>query len=254
MHPVVEFCEFFRRLDMKVSNKVWPLYHFLRNPIGDWFYWIFQRLYWLTVSGGKVQLQYMARVSNGILAGPCVIGSRSTLVGVTLGENSYVSGSSHIQFAKIGRYCSIGPESRIGLGRHPSRGFISTHPAFFSRAKQCGVSYVDGDLFDEFGEVKIGNDVWIGAGVIISDGVTIGDGAIVAAGSVVVADVSPYHVVGGVPARTIRVRYSDEEISMLIRFAWWNRSADWLRSNAALFADEQRFFEFLKRESVNQSA
>lgn len=55
----------------------------------------------------------------------------------------------------------------------------------------------------------IGDDVFIGARAIISKGVTIGDGAIVAAGSVVVSEVSPRSVVGGNPARQLRILDAD---------------------------------------------
>ena len=55
-------------------------------------------------------------------------------------------------------------------------------------------------------KVTIGDDVWIGARAIILPGVTIGQGSIVAAGSVVTKDVEPFSVVGGNPARVIKVR------------------------------------------------
>ena len=58
----------------------------------------------------------------------------------------------------------------------------------------------------------IGDDVWIGASCIIMAGVRIGDGAIVAAGSVVTKNVDPYFIYGGVPARKIKKRFSDEEV------------------------------------------
>jgi acetyltransferase-like isoleucine patch superfamily enzyme len=54
--------------------------------------------------------------------------------------------------------------------------------------------------------VNIGKDVWIGANCIITPGVTIGEGAVVAAGSVVTKDVISNAVVGGVPAKLIRMR------------------------------------------------
>ncbi|MDE5901508.1 MAG: CatB-related O-acetyltransferase [Muribaculaceae bacterium] len=61
-------------------------------------------------------------------------------------------------------------------------------------------------------ETIVGKDVWIGAHSIIMVGVKIGNGAIVAAGSVVTKDVEPYAIVGGVPAKIIRYRFSPPEI------------------------------------------
>ena len=57
----------------------------------------------------------------------------------------------------------------------------------------------------------IEDDVWIGARVIIIHGVSIGRGSIIAAGSVVTKDVAPYSIVGGVPARLIKMRFNKKE-------------------------------------------
>lgn len=54
--------------------------------------------------------------------------------------------------------------------------------------------------------ISISQDVWIGGNVIILPGVNVGEGAVIAAGSVVTKDVAPWTIVGGVPARTIKVR------------------------------------------------
>jgi acetyltransferase-like isoleucine patch superfamily enzyme len=55
-------------------------------------------------------------------------------------------------------------------------------------------------------KITIEKDVWIGAQVIVLPGVKIGEGAIVAAGAVVTKDVPPFGIVGGVPAKVIRMR------------------------------------------------
>jgi chloramphenicol O-acetyltransferase type B len=68
----------------------------------------------------------------------------------------------------------------------------------------------------------IGNDVWIGRGALILSGVSVGDGAVVGAGSVVSADVAPYSIVAGNPARHLRFRCDESERAALLRIAWWD--------------------------------
>ena len=70
--------------------------------------------------------------------------------------------------------------------------------------------------WDNKGDIIVGNDVWIGYEAIIMAGVTIGDGAIIGTRAVVTKDVLPYTIVGGIPAKPIRTRYSEETISALL--------------------------------------
>ena len=72
------------------------------------------------------------------------------------------------------------------------------------------------------GDTVVGNDVWLGYQALVLPGVTIGHGAIVAAASVVAADVPPYAIVGGNPARVVRRRYEDHDVERLLRAAWWD--------------------------------
>ena len=67
------------------------------------------------------------------------------------------------------------------------------------------------------GDTVVGNDVWLGYRSLVMPGMTIGDGAIVAAGSVVAADVPPYAIAGGNPARVLRMRYDDADVDRLLR-------------------------------------
>lgn len=156
----------------------------------------------------------------------------------------YVADDTKISRATIGKFCSIGPNVRIGLGLHPTN-LISTFPAFYSTRRQCQITFTDTNFYNEIGAVKIGNDVWIGCNSLIMDNITIGDGAIIAAGSVVTRNVEPYSVVGGVPARLIKKRFSDHEIKTLMEFRWWDREIEWIKSNMILFHDPVKFFHLI---------
>lgn len=72
------------------------------------------------------------------------------------------------------------------------------------------------------GNTTIGNDVWLGNDVTVMPGVTIGDGAIIAAKSLVVKDVEPYSIVGGNPGKLIKMRFTPEEINILLEAKWWD--------------------------------
>ncbi|OYU80792.1 MAG: hypothetical protein CFE23_07435 [Flavobacterium sp. BFFFF1] len=72
----------------------------------------------------------------------------------------------------------------------------------------------------------MGNDVWLGSNVVVRRGVTIGDGAIVGANSFVNKDVKPFEIVGGIPARTIKMRFTDDKIRMIQESKWWEKNLE----------------------------
>ncbi len=173
--------------------------------------------------------------------GPVHIYENVVLKNCHVDRHTYFARNSRLTNCTVGAFCSVGPELLAGLGEHPSRNFVSTHPAFYSLQNSSQISFTDHVLFSEFRPITIGNDVWIGSRVIILDGVTIGDGAIIAAGAVVTEDVDPYSIVGGIPAREIRKRFTEDQIRFLMNLQWWSKSDEWIKSNAHLFDDIEKF-------------
>lgn len=186
-------------------------------------------------------------ITNSKIGFKTKIGKQSFLINTTLGEYSYLAGFNSIMNATIRMFCSIGENVKIGLGKHPTSIFISTSPVFYSPVGQCGESFSDQYYFDETGIDNIGNDVWIDANSVILDNVNIGNGAIVAAGSVVTKDVEPYAIVGGIPAKVIRYRFSTETITFINKSEWWNFDETILRSNFKSFHTIDNFSSFLER-------
>lgn len=96
---------------------------------------------------------------------------------------------------KIGAFCSIAPNVKIGLMNHPME-YVSTHPFLYYKDR----GFVTEDIqIPQKSAPIIDDDVWIGTNVVILPGVHIGQGAIIGAGAVVTKDVPPYACVGGVP-------------------------------------------------------
>ena len=174
-----------------------------------------------------------------------------TFLNSQIGYASYVSNDSFIKNAVIGRYCCIAPRVITVVGNHPTRDFVSVHPAFFSTMKQVGFTYVSENRFNDFNyidaekkiSVEIGNDVWIGDSVRILEGVKIGNGAVVAAGAIVIQNVPSYAIVGGIPARIIRYRFSNQIIQKLEDLKWWDKDQNWIKSHADLFDNVEKLLE-----------
>lgn len=182
------------------------------------------------------------------------VGANSKICSCSIGNGTYIGKNCDLVQVKIGKFCSIGSFIRNTTGRHPTKIFVSTHPAFFSKGKAASFTFSEKQYFDELQYnsdnflVTIGNDVWIGDNVIIMDGITIGDGAIIGSGSVVTKDIEPYSINVGVPAKKIRSRFNDEEISWLLKFKWWNRDFEWIKTNSKFFHDINYFIKNFKNE------
>lgn len=111
----------------------------------------------------------------------------------------------------IGNYCSIAQQVAFIVASEHSLNTITTYPF---KVKILGLKNGEASFK---GDIVVRDDVWIGYGSTILSGVTIGQGAVVAAGSVVTKNVPPYAIVGGVPAKVIKYRFSDEIIEKMLK-------------------------------------
>ena len=132
----------------------------------------------------------------------------------------------------IGKFCSIACGARfIFNSANHAMTSLSTYPfpLFFVDwgLERKNVT----DSWDNKGDIVIGNDVWIGYEAVIMAGVSVGDGAIIGTRALVTKDVPPYTIVGGVPAKAIRKRFSEETISSLLEIKWWNWSKERIAEN-----------------------
>ncbi|REE73006.1 maltose O-acetyltransferase [Rhodococcus wratislaviensis] len=146
---------------------------------------------------GKVEVGANLRLGRGALI--------SSMHGLSIGNSVAVGQGTIIEVdGSIGDYCLMGRRVQIiGRADHASNEI----------GVPMALSTWVGDrsqIADD--TVRIGRDVWIGAGAIILGGVNVGDCAIVAAGAVVTRSVEPFAIVGGNPARQIKMRFANEAV------------------------------------------
>ena len=132
----------------------------------------------------------------------------------------------------IGKFCSIacGVKFLFNCANHTLKSLSTyTFPLFYEdwELEKSNVA----SAWDNKGDIVIGNDVWIGFEAVILAGVKIGDGAIIGTRAVVTKDVPPYSIVGGIPAKVIRKRYSPDIIEQLLSLRWWDWTKDKIKRN-----------------------
>ncbi|MEL7122119.1 MAG: CatB-related O-acetyltransferase [Bacteroidota bacterium] len=159
-----------------------------------------------------------------------------------IGKGTYISQNAYVSLAKIGRFCSIGPNLICGWGIHPTQA-LSTSPSFYSVNSPNGLSLSEKNKVIERKIIEIGNDVFIGMNVTILDGITIGDGAIIGAGAIVSKDIPPYAIAVGAPIQIIRYRFSESEIKKFLKIQWWNFEPSELKEVEKHFFEINKFIE-----------
>ncbi len=187
---------------------------------------------------------------------------------IIVGDHSYYSGYYHkhsfeecvrylnperddVDKLVIGRYCSIGSGAVFMMAGNQGHqhSWISTYP-FFYHNSDAFEGAIDG--FERSGDTVIGNDVWIGTEAMIMSGVTIGDGAIIASRAVVTKDVAPYSIVGSNPAKLIRYRFGEDEITKLLAMQWWHWKDEHIKNAMKLLcsSDIEGLYQYWRRHVV----
>lgn len=176
------------------------------------------------------------------------------LFNVKMGDYSSVGINSQVSNAVVGRFTVIARDVYVSVGAHPTN-YLTAHSIFYKNDPWgFHPEWVKETDFNEYPICHIGNDVWIGTRAIIMDGVNIGDGAIVAAGAVVTKDVPPFAVVGGIPAKVIKYRFSQEIIDRLLEVKWWDLPDEKISEIVELFHISNPTLEDVNKLALHKNA
>lgn len=178
-------------------------------------------------------------IRNSVIDRTSTVESGCNIVSVNMDRYSFCGYDCEIVNADIGAFCSIANDVKIGGAMHPME-WASTSPVFYKGRDSVSKKFSEYDRPKD-NRTIIGNDVWIGSGAFIKQGATIGDGAVIGMGAVVTKDVPPYAIVGGNPAKLIRMRFDDTIIKRMIQSEWWKLSDEVLLEVAQYIKEPEVF-------------
>ncbi|KAF9114340.1 hypothetical protein BGX27_011160 [Mortierella sp. AM989] len=196
-HPELDHSQKQRMLDAKVYNPSDPLLVYERARARD-----LMRVYNSSTANTPEELvkrqSILHLLTRGKMGTGCWIEPPFNCdygCNITMGNNVYMNFNCVVLdcgYVDIGDNVFFAPNVQVFGAAHP------INPLTRSKGVEFGMP------------IKIGNDVWVGGGAIICPGVTIGDGVTIGAGSVVTKNVPPYTVVGGNPAKILKVLDREE--------------------------------------------
>jgi acetyltransferase-like isoleucine patch superfamily enzyme len=157
--------------------------------------------------------------------------SKYVSVGYKTRHNGNIKIKGHNNYVEIGSYCAIGEDVTIITSNH-NYNYPSIQYTFY--AENFGETPYKNNV-DKDPVVIIGNDVWIGDRVLILPGVKIGNGVCIGAGSIVTKDIPSFSIVAGIPAKVIKKRFSDKDVSLIEASEWWKYTEEQLEDNKEFF-------------------
>lgn len=199
--------------------------------------------------GNEPLIHSSATVENSRLGRYTEIADRCRIYDAEIGDYSYIMQDGSIWCATVGKFVNMAASVRLNATNHPT--WRATLHHFTYRAADYWPDAENEESFFEWrrdNRVTIGHDVWIGHGATVLPGVTVGNGAVIGAGAVVSKDVAPYTIVGGVPAKLIRERFTQSVGEAMDRLGWW----DWDHARLRTALDDFRELsaeDFLSRYS-----
>ena len=191
-----------------------------------------------SINSNFENLKYLIN-NNRLFIGEYTYQWQSLIIDEYVGSEAKVS---------IGKFCSIAKNVRIITGGIHPTDWISTYP--FRNQFNLPGKNKDG-MPKTNGDIIVGHDVWIGTGVTILSGVKIGNGAVVATGAVVTKDIPAYAIVGGVPAKVIKYRFTPNQIKDLEMINWYDWHIEKIKDNIHLLSSNS-IEEFISIHKIKE--